>query len=87
MYIAGIKYILGLNILDGYLSFNPHIPNSWKEYEIKYRYGNSVYNIRFINLNGKNSSIEKVMLNGELIENSKIKLVDDGGIYDVEVYL
>ena len=38
MYIAGIKYILGLNISNGYLSFNPQIHNNWKEYEIKYKH-------------------------------------------------
>ena len=49
MYIAGIKYILGLNIEHGYLKIEPHVPSNWKEYEIKYKYGNSIYNIRIIN--------------------------------------
>ena len=49
MYIAGIKYILGLNIEHGYLKIEPHIPANWDGYIIKYRYGNSMYNIKVIN--------------------------------------
>lgn len=45
MYEAGIKYILGLNIENGYLSIKPCIPSDWKEYSIKYKYKNSIYNI------------------------------------------
>lgn len=53
MYEAGIKYILGLNIENGYLSIKPCIPSDWKEYSIKYKHGNSVYNIHVSNPNGK----------------------------------
>ena len=43
MYIAGIKYILGLTIENGYMSFKPNVAVSWKEYSIKYRYNNSIF--------------------------------------------
>ena len=36
MYEAGIKYILGLNIENGFLKMNPCIPREWREYTIKY---------------------------------------------------
>ena len=87
MYIAGIKYILGLNISNGYLSFKPQIPNNWKEYKIKYKYGNSLYNISVKNESESGSRVKRVLLNGELVENCKIKLNDEGKIYDVEVIL
>lgn len=85
MYIAGIKYILGLNIEEGYMFFNPKIPADWKEFFIRYKYGKSVYNIKFIN--NKNTEIDKeiqVKLNGKIIEDGKIKLQDDSKIYEVE---
>lgn len=53
MYEAGIKYLLGLHIENGYLSIQPCIPSDWKEYSIKYKHGNSVYNIHVSNPNGK----------------------------------
>ena len=31
MYVAGIKYILGLRIENGFLSLKPSIPSEWKE--------------------------------------------------------
>ena len=87
MYIAGIKYILGLNIENGYMSFSPSISSSWKEYNIKYKFGESIYNIKVNNLNGKNTGIEKVYINGNVINNNKIKLDGSGKLYEVEVYM
>ena len=87
MYIAGIKYILGLNIEGGYISFKPSVPSSWKEYSIKFRFYDSVYNVKVFNLNEKSSSVERVLVNGSLVENGRIKLDDSGGIFEVEVYM
>lgn len=87
MYEAGIKYILGLNIQNKVLTINPCIPNDWKEYKIRYKYGNSIYNIKVNNLNNKCSGIEKMLLNGEKVENKKIYLQDDGKVYNVEIIM
>ena len=85
-YIAGIQYILGINIKDNVLSFNPCIPKSWKEYEIKYKYGDSIYNIKVINPNGKNTGVTKVMIDGIETQN-EIKLDGSGKIFNIEVEL
>ena len=85
-YIAGIQYILGINMNDNVLSFNPCIPKSWKEYEIKYKYGDSIYNIKVINPNGKNTGVTKVMIDGIETQN-EIKLDGSGKIFNIEVEL
>ncbi|MBR1653379.1 MAG: hypothetical protein IJ690_00275 [Clostridia bacterium] len=85
MYIAGIKYILGLNIENGYMSFNPSIPSEWKEYEIKYKNGETRYNIKIKNINDKSNKGKTVKLNGDVIENGKIKLEGNGGVNEIEV--
>lgn len=84
MYIAGIKYILGLNIEGGYLRIEPHIPKDWAGYEIRYKYGDSMYNIKVIN-----TSSEKMIFkcNGEKIDEGKIKLDRNGKIYNLEVII
>lgn len=90
MYVAGIKYILGLNIKNEYLEILPHIPTKWEQYEIKYKYGNSLYNIKVINSNHKEiitEQIEKMICNGEKIEEKKIKLNKNGGIYNIEIII
>ena len=87
LYIAGIKYILGLNIENGYIYFNPCIDSSWKEYTIRYNHGNSIYNIKVINPNGRSSGVEKVLLNGKIIEDKKIKIDYNGSINEIEVWM
>ena len=85
MYIAGIKYILGLNIKNGYMYFNPCVSNNWKEYYIKYKYGKSIYNIKFINKNINDENNKKIILNGDVVDDNKIKLVDNSLINNIEV--
>ena len=82
-YKAGIEYILGLKIRNGVMSIEPCIPKEWKEYNIKYKWKNSFYNIVIKNPNGKNYGVEEVTLNGEKVENA-IRL-QENGIYNVEV--
>ena len=90
MFIAGIKYILGLNIKNGYLSITPHIPQNWTNYEIKYKYKNSIYNIKITREN--NNTVTnylnnmKFICNGIEIEDKKIKL-EENGIYNIEITL
>ena len=89
-HLIHIKYILGLDIKYGYLSINPHVPQNWKEYEIKYRYKNSIYNIKVIKTNNNpitdyNKNM-KFFCNGIEIEDKKIKL-EENGIYNIEIIL
>ena len=83
MYEAGIRYILGFNLEKNILKIEPHIPESWKEYNIRYKYGNSIYNIKVVNrnLNGN----KRIRIDGREIEGDEIILIDNGGIYSVEV--
>ena len=85
-YKAGIEYILGLKIDKGYLTMIPSIPKEWKEYSICYKWKDSIYNIKVFNPNGKNTGVEKVLLNGNEVEN-KIKLDGTGNVYNIEVIL
>ncbi len=93
MYKAGIEYILGMKIKGNIenkkqiLTFNPCIPKGWKEYSIKYKYGNSVYNIKIKNPNGKNTGVEKFILNGKEIETKEIVLEENSGINNIEIIM
>lgn len=88
-YKAGIENLLGLKIEEGYLKIEPCIPKEWKEYQIKYQYQESIYNITIKNPNGKNGFEEgnsKVLLNGNKVDNF-IKLDGSRNIYEIEVEL
>lgn len=85
-YKAGIENILGLKIEKGYMKIKPCIPKDWKEYQMQYKWKESVYNIKVKNPNNQNTGVSKVLLDGNIVDN-KIKL--DGGrrIYNIEVIL
>lgn len=87
MYIAGIKYILGLNIENGYIRINPHIPQEWNEYSIKCKHEGAIYNI---NVKNKNKNIYErkihIKCNNQEIPEGKIK-IEKTGIYNVEVII
>lgn len=85
-YELGIKYILGLNIENGYLSINPNISKRWKEYKIQYKWKESIYNIIVKNPNEKTSGVTKVFLDGKEVKN-KIKLNGDRKIIEIIVLL
>lgn len=87
MYIAGIKYILGLKQENGYLSITPCIPKDWKKYSIKYKYKDAIFNITIYNENGKNSSVAKFLVNGEEIADKKLKLEEKSGVYNIDVFM
>lgn len=86
-YEAGIRYILGLKIEKETLTLEPCIPSNWQEYSIRYKFGESIYNIKVTNPNRKNTGISKMQLNGQEVENKKIKLVSTGGIYQIEAQI
>ena len=85
-YKAGIEYILGLKIENGYLTIDPCIPKEWKEYQIQYKWKDSIYHINVKNLSGKNRGVKKVILDGSEVEN-KIKLDGARKIYHIEIIL
>ena len=59
-YKAGIENILGLKIENGYMRIEPCIPKDWKEYQIQYKWKDSIYNIRVENPNSKSTGVSKV---------------------------
>ena len=83
-YLAGIQYILGLNIHHNCMSFNPCIPKDWNEFSIRYKFGESIYNIKVRNPKGKNHGVSKVVFDGNEVEN-KIVLDGSGKVYNIEV--
>ena len=85
LYEAGIRYILGLKIEKNVLKIEPNIPADWKEYSIRYKYGESIYNIKVVNKSSKENEIKSIKLNGNEIESKEIILQNNGGVYNVEV--
>ena len=85
-YKAGIEYLLGLKVEKGYIRIEPCIPKEWKEYQMQYKWKESIYHIKIKNPEGKNTGVSKVILNGKEVEN-RIKLDGSRNIYQIEVII
>ena len=99
MYEAGIRYILGLHIEGNVLKMEPCIPNNWSEYSIKFKFRNSIYNIKVVNRSGKGKEVERIIvdekdmskeevyIDNRKLENNEILLNGNGGVYSVEAII
>ncbi len=83
-YLAGIEYILGLRIYHNTMSINPCIPKNWEGYSMRFKFGESIYNIKVRNISKSLTEVKKILINGEEIEN-KIILDPCGKIFNIEV--
>ena len=99
MYEAGIHYILGLKVEGNVLKIEPCIPVNWNEYSIRYKFGNSIYNIKVVNKSGKGKEVDRVLIDGKdtskeeiyignrKLEKNEILLNNNGGIHSVEAQI
>ena len=84
-YICAVQNILGLKIENETLSINPCISSEWQEYEIRYKFGVSIYNIKVQNPNRKCTGVEKFLLNGVEIPEKKIRILDNGKVNEIQI--
>jgi cyclic beta-1,2-glucan synthetase len=87
MYRAALEYILGFKLQGNRLRLEPCIPRFWREYEIKYRYGKTTYQIKVENPNSLCRGIAIVELDGTVQPNDEAVLVDDGRIHELRVVM
>ncbi|MDD3838989.1 MAG: glucoamylase family protein [Clostridia bacterium] len=87
MYRAGVEWIAGLKKRGNAMIIDPCIPKHWKEYDIKYRYKNSVYNIHVTNDQGVCRGIKEMYIDGQPQPDNTINLYDDGKEHHVKVIM
>ena len=71
-YKTGIESILGLEKHGETLTITPHIPSAWDHFTIRYRYGESIYILKYERKN-----------NAESIKGTTIELIDDHKEHEV----
>lgn len=88
MYRVGIENILGFKKRGETLLIDPCIPKDWGKYEIQYKYKDRTkYIIEIENPEKLNRGVQEVYIDGKLIDDKLIKLVDDGVTHKVSVIL
>ena len=87
MYRLGTEAILGLRRVGQTLRISPCIPKHWSGYDIVYRDGDTSYEIHVNNPGGVNRGVRQVMLDGEILPDGAIPLLDDGRKHEVEIQM
>ena len=80
LYRVGLESILGFTRTGDRLRITPRVPRAWKEYTLTYRYGASTYTIVV-----RPGAESIVAVDGRVMEDGAIVLVDDGTTHEVRV--
>lgn len=87
MYRAALESLLGFCLKGNILNIEPCIPRSWNGFEIDYRHGRTLYQIRIENPSGICRGVIEVSLDGKLLPSSDIPLMDDELMHKVKVIM
>ena len=87
MYRAGLESILGFKLQGDRLTLDPCVPRWWREFEIKYRHGRSVFLIKVENPMGLNKGVISVEVDGVTQEGPEIQLGDEPKQYNVRIVM
>jgi cellobiose phosphorylase len=86
-YRAALEAILGFHLRGDRLTISPCIPKGWRQYEIDYRFGSSLYAIRVENPDGVSTGVASVEVDDQPSADGAIGLVDDGARHEVLVIM
>ena len=79
-YRLGLEYILGFKVIEGEkITINPKVPDHWKEFKIKYKNAQAVYNISL-----KKGESYRIQINGEVFKEDYIPLYEKGN-YEIVI--
>ncbi|MBV1818751.1 hypothetical protein L0P54_06735 [Anaerosalibacter bizertensis] len=87
IYKVGLEHILGFRLEGENLYINPCIPKNWDKYNIKYKYFETIYNIEVRNPYKLNTGIGYIKLDGILLDENYVKLINDYKSHHIEVVL
>ncbi|NMC63999.1 MAG: glycosyl transferase, partial [SAR324 cluster bacterium] len=85
MYQAGLEHILGLKVMPGGFTVDPCVDPSWKQFQIQLKRGNVVYSIEVQNPRGIEKGVEEIRLDGEILKDLLIPIIDSTMMVTKEV--
>lgn len=87
MYRAWLEEVLGFKLRGASLTLEPVLPADWKGFNLRFRFGNSLYRFEILNPDGATQGVVKIVLDGEDRPVGPILLLDDGADHNVLVTL
>jgi cellobiose phosphorylase len=86
LYRLMLETLLGLTLTEDKLYFKPCLPAEWSTFTIKYRHGETIYDITVIQATGGEDN-ESLTIDGVRQQDLAIALVDDRAPHTVELRL
>jgi cellobiose phosphorylase len=87
MYRFGMTSLLGFKKTGNTLHIDPVIPPTWDGFEITYQFGATSYQIKVNNPTHIARNVQLVKLDGKILDQKAIPLVNDGQEHTVEVMM
>ena len=87
MYRAALESMLGFHLNGDVLTIDPCIPRNWREFEIDYRRGKTLFRIRVKNPTGICRGVREISFDGKSLPMNEIRLIEDGADHAVEIVL
>jgi cyclic beta-1,2-glucan synthetase len=87
MYRVWLEEVLGFKLQGDRLVIDPAIPAHWTQYALRYRYGNTLYEVVVENPDSVSSGVLFLEVDGARLPQKWISLIDDGNIHAVRVQL
>ena len=73
MYTLQVEYILGLRIEHEILRINPCVPQEWNNFEVKFRWKNAVYDIKYERKENVEDKDNEIILDGQNVNEIKLQ--------------
>jgi len=77
MYRVWLEEVLGLKVRGKQMQVRPVIPGSWKGFDLRYRHGEAIYEIRVENPDGCEQGVAWVAMDGKRLPDGVIPLHRD----------
>nr|MBP9663502.1 hypothetical protein [Pyrinomonadaceae bacterium] len=87
LYRATLETMLGFHLTGETLTIDPCIPRSWRDFEIDYRRGDTMYQIKVDNSACVCRGVAEISLDGEVLPSNEVPLAADGQTHQVSVVL
>jgi cyclic beta-1,2-glucan synthetase len=87
MYRAALEYILGFKLQGDRLRIDPCIPRFWRDFEITYRRGSTIYRIKVENPHSVSRGVATLELDSRIQLEDEVALADDGQVHEIRVVL
>ncbi len=87
MYRAALESMLGFRVNGETLTIDPCIPRNWREFEIDYRRGKTLFRISVKNPTGVCRGVSEISFDGRPLPSNEIPLADDGLEHAVGIVL